>query len=298
MSISFERIPNSMFLPAYLVRDIRKASILPREKRKPGEPDVVLQSPLGFTERIYRKDLAKRFMYLNGKNIHMAAWKRNKAYLVMTVINSNNKFYAVKVPSNKEIKANGRILKNSSSYVICKDIDGQLDKNNVYIASSKIFKKMFTMKGNLKDANNIRSASTVNRQNIVSDNTARIPNINAEQQSRPTIHTRQLNNSQFNTNNEQLEYIDNTVNSKDDREFNVISRLTLNGKVVGYGIVDKNGNKNIIKKQEMNLLVRAEKVNKLAIRNTSIGEVIYGIGMRINDLPEVKLDNSPSNFNM
>lgn len=148
--LDFERIPDNLLISATRLRDIRKASLMPYKTRKPGEPDILIRT-LGFPEEhITRHALIHEYMYCNGENIKLGAWRENKEVLVMHR-GEPIRVYVIYIPTRFKVRVNGRVPRYPNGYyIICKGSTNGLDREHPLVLDARFFKKMYRLDGNIE----------------------------------------------------------------------------------------------------------------------------------------------------
>ena len=146
--VNITRVGDELYLDAYLIRNICKANIIPREQVQPGEPDVVVKSLLGDSDRIGRGQLVSGFSHVNGKKIHINAWKRGKANLVMPRVNNKEVYRAFYVPEGIQVcidsDGSNRMV-SGGNYIVFDD-----DNYKIAVIPKNMFLKMFKMQGQIE----------------------------------------------------------------------------------------------------------------------------------------------------
>ena len=154
--IEYNKIPDLLFLPAIMCRDIRLAHVIPINDRKDGEPDVVIKSPVsGLDETVFRRGFITKYKYVNGRKISLAAWRRNYTALVMA--ECQELMYAMYIPPNFQLRveegAEPIIIEttNKGLFLLCDSTtNGKINRDSPRIVVPRYFRKMFIMQGSIK----------------------------------------------------------------------------------------------------------------------------------------------------
>lgn len=275
MVIDLNKVPDNFFLPAYMIRDIRKASILPKGKRESGKPDIVLQSPLGITEVVSRRDLVTKFRYLNGRRIHLGAWRNNKANLVILAGSPNKQYYVLKIPKSKIVKVNDKVVREKEVYIVCEGIEGDLQRESVYIVSPKMFCKMFKMQGSIHHLNNNTSITPkVNINSKVENNTAEVDSQSSRVDNKIKVNIYK---------NKADVYAENNKTEK----YSAVAKIMRDKQLIGF-VISKDGNNINVDIQTMKSLVSEGKVEHVALRRVDGKTHLYGVGIKLSELPQVQ----------
>lgn len=280
MQVNYNTIPNMLFLPAIMVRDIRKASMIPMEEREPGEPDIILKSPLGFEDHTSRQELVNIFRYNNGKKIKLGAWKKGDGNMV--VANSNDTMYAIYIPPSYELiipTNNGaRNLISKGVYLICaSDGGGGIHRDSVYVLSPKFFRKMFCMSGSIQD--NAEQCEELQRK-IRKRQQQNLSENEPEQTVYKTLSFEEPDESYEDSYEEETD-------SSYSLKYEAIARIVKAGKNIGFLMVGLDGGEVRVTKKEILELARNNRISNIGIRIKDDKEYLYGIGMRLSELPEI-----------
>lgn len=151
MTVEYNNIPDNWFIEAFLERDIRIARLVPYKERIPGEPDIIVSSILGNTENIFRKSLVKDFRYTNGRRIRLGAWKEGREVIIMSN-GPREKYYVAFVPGRCTVNFSGKLKKSKDGMYIVLGCDelGNLDRTDVRVINSSIFRKIFKIYGDIE----------------------------------------------------------------------------------------------------------------------------------------------------
>lgn len=332
MEAILESIPDLLFLPVNLVRDIRKAKILLEEQREPGKPDIIIESPLGFTEQVTRDQLVKRFTHANGSKIRLGSWKKGLPYMIMTLV--QEQMYGIFIPSQypMDIAIAGetfRINRDDSgtgTYVICRpDEAGDIQKDDAWVISPRCFRKMFSMSGSIqsnadqceelqrKIASRLRRGNDDTEQQELASiddmNTRMLSGLASrlgtkkEVQEPETLGVqdttlfKDMNAAMLNSLASRLgtkkEVSTQTVeeeadNTEQELTYKVTHRVIKNGKNVGFILEDTDGGSDAYTKREILSLCKQGKIINLGVRERDGKEYLYGIGVRLTELPETE----------
>lgn len=306
MQINYDTIPDLMFLPATLTRDIRKASVITIKEREAGEPDIVLESPLGFSDTVYRKDFVNIFKYRDGRRIKLGAWKKNDGNLV--VAGCEDSMYAMFLPSDYLLDVpttdgmralNPGTIDSRGVYLICPSDDyGQVDRQQVYILSPKFFRKMFKMSGSIQD--NAKKCDILQRK--LSNKRMRQEDLSAQDNSvfsltEPSVQDSIQENLWNEPSIKKVEVDNKATKPKipvdmeakpSIKRYTVVARVVSNGKNIGFEMVDSDGLLGRFTKREIMDLARSKRINNVGIRIKNHTEYLYGIDIRLSDLPNVE----------
>lgn len=298
MVIDYNIIPDLMFLPAVLKKDIRKAIMIPMEDREPGGPDILLESPLGFKDSAPRQKVVEVFRYNNGKKIKLGAWKKGDGNMV--VADSNDTMYAIYIPPGYEMviptEEGNRRLSSSGVYLVCADDgEGSIDRDSVFIISPKFFRKMFCMTGSIMDnAEQCEElqmkiiAKIKKEQSLSEESTGNELYSDDDFEYREEIEeeAKKLNEAE----EEELEdEIEDDIADEDNTElkYEAIARIVQAEKNIGFLMVGIDGQEIRVTKKEILELARNRHINNVGIRVKDGKEYLYGIGIKLSELPEV-----------
>ena len=146
--IDFSQIPDKLFIPAVMVRDIIRARPLTRAEKshiKRGGPDIFVASTVGGKTIQSRDEIAKNYTYLNGKHINIKGWQSSKMYILYRI--NNESVMVLQVPLNNRVSVNGIIANNGNrkygDYIICKlNESGGIDRDSASVVSAHMFHKI------------------------------------------------------------------------------------------------------------------------------------------------------------
>lgn len=147
-NIDIQTIPERAFIPVIRRRNILKAQIDPGKGVK---EDILIQSPMGDSMNIQRKELIRNYRYLQNKKINLHGWRRDTTYTVYQ--QDGSQMFAMQVPVNLTATVNGSIANSKQSksgdYIVCYGgADGKVDKRTAHIIQAKMFHKMFSIPNN------------------------------------------------------------------------------------------------------------------------------------------------------
>lgn len=323
--IKYERIPDLLFLPAIMTRDLRLARVIPIEKRKKEEPDVIIKSPIsGVEDKICRKELTTRYRYTNGKKIVLGAWRRNHKALVMA--QCQDLMYAMYIPPGFQLQAGGTggepLVIDSTRrglFLLCESTtNGEIDRDNPRVILPKYFRKMFIMRGSIKK--NIAKCTEIQEYlakkhgntslNFEFSDTAErvsaIPNTPAPQASKQSVPTStqqaptHVSPAPASKPVERTSPVDvtirsgerNTLDSKDvpSDKFKVIARVVHLDSIVGFILMDSFGNTAEFNKRQMINFAQSNKLTNAGVRVKNGKEYLYGIGVKLSELPAIEQD--------
>lgn len=288
MEVSYDTIPNRAFLRVIMVRDIRRARVLTHvEAATKGllDHDIALESPLGFVEYISRAELLQRYRYSDGRKIHLIRWRRGQKYII--VAGSNVLMYSIYIPERFKVriyKPKQDIVVNDngkSHYIVCMaDDSGNIDRERVLAISSSLFKKMFRYYSSADVVEFIKSHGRIEdeqidfgyttKQNI--ENTAGSKVVQYDNNSGTKVKS-------INTDEKLKEPI--------KIKYTAVGKVVDNGKVVGFALRDSYGAVYTMDKLQTMELCRNRMVDNLGIRELNGKWYIHGIGIRIEQLPEI-----------
>lgn len=147
MYIDLNRIPDNVFFPVKLIRDVQKAVVSKYTDVSKGKAEVELVSPLGYKVEISKKELLDNFRLVNNKKIRMLGIKCNRPITV--VGDGQREMCAVYIPTNctVELDEGGSV---SGQYIVCEiNEENQPDKEQYFIVSKRLFQKLFVMSGDI-----------------------------------------------------------------------------------------------------------------------------------------------------
>lgn len=312
MEIQYERIPDGLFFKSNMLLDIRCAYIVRGVGR--GEGDIELVSPLGFSERVSRVELLERYRYIDGSVIKLGAWLGKRRYLVVN--RCNNGMYGIYIPPRVLLKRGEVELKvgRTGVYIICGSGDmGEIDRDKVYVVVPKYFKRMFKMEGNLDDCRELRDrllkrgvvkevkCEINNRGGLrgaldsIMDNIER-STIKLDKESVTSIQdvgvkkeNSDVGNNAVGNNNIDGNLKDERSKSVKDERYKLVARITQGGRMVGFIVEDIYGVKVECNKGKVIEFARKRLLSNASIRNKNGKEYLYGIGIKLMELPEVSM---------
>lgn len=147
--IQLQNLPNELFMQAIMPVAYFKAGIIKVEgKRSLGGEyrDVELISPIGLREKISRQELIRNFTYLNGKNIVLGQWAKDRKYAIRK--NEPQSLYAMPIPKGLGVQIKDKVATSEKCrmYIVCyADGQGGVDKTYAVCVSKRIFKKLFVI---------------------------------------------------------------------------------------------------------------------------------------------------------
>lgn len=317
--IKYERIPDLLFLPAIMCRDIRLASIVPIEKRKKEEPDVIIKSPVsGILDTVYRKSFLSKYRYTNGRKITLGAWRRNHKALVMA--QCQELMYAMYIPPSFQLVIedgeNEPIVIDSTRkglFLLCDSTtNGEINRDTPRIVMPKYFRKMFVMRGSLKK--NIAHCTEIQEYLARKHNKSTFDGSDTDFKFNEELSSFGHNEvfeepSLFDEPNEQQnQVVDLTVpdfvgpkitsntnqgplvdtSGIPEGQFKVIARVTHLDNIVGFVLMDSNGNKAEFNKRQMINFAHNKKLTNASVRLKNGREYLYGVGIKLAELPAIE----------
>lgn len=251
MVIQLNKVPNSLFCKVTKVRDIRQASFIDKSNVKRGGPDIVLASPLGYANKITRKELMDKYCTHDGKRIKMYQWRYGRKYIVMA--NESTSMYALKVPNNSKVKI---IMPNNNEagtgvYLLCTaGNNGEIAKNNAIKIKENLFNRMFRI------------------------------------DSKPTKQVQMIKQIIKNRGGNENSNCSNKRETQSVKKLVVVKRIVRpdNGKMVGFVVSNGKVAKNLNLGQVMDMC-RLKQIQNVTIVDDSGKEYLRGVGIRLMDLP-------------
>lgn len=167
-NLAYESIPDRMFIPAVMIREMLRVRPLNSEEKKNtkrGGPDVLAIPYIGNRSLMFRDDITGCYTYTNGRKIKVRGWQTSKFYLVVRP--SNETVMAMQVPPNHTLEINGITANNKdkqiSDYIVCKiDPNGNIDRQSATIVRGNVFHKLCYIPDNPAIARS-RERGTANR---------------------------------------------------------------------------------------------------------------------------------------
>lgn len=143
-NIRITEIPDRAFIDVVRVREIVKARVLGRKEVSDPNMSIEITSMLGEKDLISRDTVIDSFTYLSGKSVQMRGLRQGKSYLLIRDDNTPMKMMGIPVNCVIALGAKNNISGKSGVYLLYgADQDGSVDKSQVYITSSELFKKQF-----------------------------------------------------------------------------------------------------------------------------------------------------------
>lgn len=167
-NLAYESIPDRMFIPAVMIREMLRVRPLNSEEKKNtkrGGPDVLAIPYIGTRSLMFRDDITGCYTYTNGRKIKVRGWQTSKFYIVVRP--SNETVMAMQVPPNHTLEINGITANNKdkqiSDYIVCKiDPNGNIDRQSATIVRGNVFHKLCYIPDNPAIARS-RERGTANR---------------------------------------------------------------------------------------------------------------------------------------
>lgn len=147
-NLAYESIPDRMFIPAVMIREMLRVRPLNSEEKKNtkrGGPDVLAIPYIGNRSLMFRDDITGCYTYTNGRKIKVRGWQTSKFYIVVRP--SNETVMVMQVPPNHTLEINGITANNKdkqiSDYIVCKiDPNGNIDRQSATIVRGNVFHKL------------------------------------------------------------------------------------------------------------------------------------------------------------
>lgn len=167
-NLAYESIPDRMFIPAVMIREMLRVRPLNSEEKKNtkrGGPDVLAIPYIGNRSLMFRDDITGCYTYTNGRKIKVRGWQTSKFYIVVRP--SNETVMVMQVPPNHTLEINGITANNKdkqiSDYIVCKiDPNGNIDRQSATIVRGNVFHKLCYIPDNPAIARS-RERGTANR---------------------------------------------------------------------------------------------------------------------------------------
>lgn len=167
-NLAYESIPDRMFIPAVMIREMLRVRPLNSEEKKNtkrGGPDVLAIPYIGNRSLMFRDDITGCYTYTNGRKIKVRGWQTSKFYIVVRP--SNETVMVMQVPPNHTLEINGITANNKdkqiSDYIVCKiDPNGNIDRQSATIVRGSVFHKLCYIPDNPAIARS-RERGTANR---------------------------------------------------------------------------------------------------------------------------------------
>ncbi|MEM4385424.1 MAG: hypothetical protein QXD03_02615 [Candidatus Anstonellales archaeon] len=296
MSIGYTQL----FVPAIQVFDIIKFKVLSKHSKEEGniegDKDVYVEDIVGNKGYITRSELVNRYRLLNGKKIRL--W----------VLNSDTDYIGIS-RCNKECNT-VYIKQGNDGYYIVRYGDGVIGK-----VAKGIFKKAFMVMpsdelnavlnvakseiGGKCNIGKVNLSNTINKDNSVKvkeSKLERILNEGVNLNNNVEGCSYCDKNKQYNVEgkSEIINGYDNSLRKLDNSpkiKFKVVARVVGRGdKVVGYIVVSNKGRKMYIEKVDLAKLCNNKLVENVEIVNRDGKKFFRGNGIRLEDLPKVRVD--------
>lgn len=294
-SIEFDAIPDKLFIPAVMVRDIVKARPLNRIEKsnmKRGGPDILVLKVSGGKDIKSREEISQYYRYLNNKPIKVMGWQSSKLYILYRVVNEN--VAVLQVPVNNTVIVNGKVAnagnKHSGDYIVCRlNEDGTLDRKSAVVISAYLFHKICyipnhpAIQKSKTRANKSKYFSLSGDHNkIHASNRVRqiksIPNTNIKLDKVP-VQSREETGNKYNERT--------NTNTESGNKYVIVSILMNGmGQRVGFCLRDQFGSMHKVNQQYAARLCKAKKVSNMTVVDNGVGGYFFrGIGMSIDNLP-------------
>ncbi|MBR1455158.1 MAG: hypothetical protein IJ593_11055 [Lachnospiraceae bacterium] len=289
--IEYKDIPDKVFVKAILIRDIAKARLLSKEEKQNierGSPDIEVISIVGGKSMVDRNSILANYKYTNNKRVKTYGWKSGKEYVIYRDI--NDEVYVFKVPTYAKVKVGNKVAnyssKGSGDYIICLSNERGIDRANVYVVSSQLFRKLGFIQNSdtidkcyNKPKNSRRQFNLIAAINkIVSsrDNGFSLPLMNDDKPVQPdrTNYSVSASNNYTKPANGpkgQVKLVGQIHNSF--------------GKRIGYIVMDSNGKTGKINKNAAVKLAYNHKISNAEAVKTNSEYFLRGNGIAIEKLP-------------
>lgn len=321
--ISFDEIPDKVFIPAIKVREIVKARPLKLDEKKQiqrGSADILIKPLIGKQYLLTRDQVINNFKYTNGKKIKTSGWESSKSYVIYTEDNAT--VMVVQIPLNHTVTI-GEVTANESNrksgdYIVCNlDQSGKIDRTSASIVSAPLFRKMCYIpmnevihryrgsKNRVFDfiSNKIKRMNSIipkDMTRIADDNISRTSELNrvntgfTEVQGVQGVQGVQNTNRTLNNPNTSTQGVQNTNRIPNNlntgatgNNLTVVAQIhDAFGKRVGFVIRASNGRtKDINTPAIMQLANKGLLSNVTLVDNPHGGKFLRGIGMQLDNLP-------------
>lgn len=261
---------------ATLVQVIAKAKILKVSELGSIEDRskcVAIVDALGNKGMISMKELIERFRMASGRNIKIRYMQRGKVYILKEDVGKDCS--VVKIPSGVEVKV-GENIYDSNSVIVY--MDGE-----TMAIPCKYFKKMFTIREMAKNSQ-YSSARVVDREE------------DSIEKEIGTVDSNEMlyEDTDDKSSMEKLVIKDNIKNvevSKRKSGNRVVAVIkNIQGKVVGYVIEDRKGDRHNVRIGRVMAMAQAGKIDNVVFNENSNGKTfLRGYGIRLESLPVVIL---------
>lgn len=316
--LNLSDIPDRMFIPAVMVRDIMRVRPLTQEEKKKterGGPDVLAIPVIGAQCLMHRHDIIGNYTYTNGKKINVKGWQSSKLYVV--VRNANETVMVMQVPLNHTVSANtvaNDKNRASGDYIVClTDESGYIDLNTASVVPAAVFRKVCYIPPNevIDKAKNLgrhnkffdfNAGSTSIFKKDVSGNTITPvrkvvlpPDSSFKPKANVAQHT-QINNIQKTRMPQKSEIISPKTEVQrqplpsqqpKQSDFSVVGQLLNDyGQRVGFVIQSQSGATKDIDKATAYKLCTSKKITNIVIVNNGNGGYFFrGNGISLDELP-------------
>lgn len=146
--LDFSEIPDRVFIPAVMVREIlrvRPLTYKEKQSEKRGGPDILVNPMVGKQYKSNRDYIINHFTYLTGKKVNIRGWRSSKMYVVVRP--SDIVIMVMQVPLNLEIHLENEVAnsgnRKSGDYIVClTDAAGEIDRSTASVVPASLFHKI------------------------------------------------------------------------------------------------------------------------------------------------------------
>lgn len=187
--IDFNKLSDSDFINAILVRDIVKVKMLPPEATRGnnGAPDIMVKHAIGNTEHmIHRNDLVNNYRQIDGKKIKIPFMKYDKVYTFIRIC--GDEYLAWLIPKNMSGVLNSISIAGGNYVIARRAEDGSLDTSSMCMVSGPLFRRSFKVPMQPIIQKHLGSKSKLsNYDKILSAKAARRRQMKPKPMSKPVI---------------------------------------------------------------------------------------------------------------
>lgn len=248
-----------------------------------GGLDVRLEMITGETFMVSRKFLVENFRIPGkrsavGKRIHLLFVKNNTPFLVIR--NSNELMRAIFIPDKYSIDTGGRLV-NGGHYLVCKDINGVANKNNLCLVDRATFRCVFS----IPMQEGVKQSRGLNRQNIQFNRQAVTPVKNMQQNQqvqRQQVQQRPVQNRTVKQ--------PQVTQTQSKYKYTVVNKImSFTGVCVGYTVREiSNGRTLRVTEQQLKAACYKKLVDNVVLVNQQNGKsFLRGNGIDMSKLPKV-----------
>lgn len=252
-----------------------------------GGLDVRLEMITGETFMVSRKFLVENFRIPGkrsavGKRIQLIFVKNNTPFLVIR--NSNELMRAVFIPDKYSIDVGNRLV-NGGQYLVCKDINGVADKNNLSLVGRAMFRCVFS----IPVQEGIKRARGLNRQNTPFNRQAVTPVKNMQQHQQAQRQQAQQQVQQRPVQNRAVKQ-PQVTQTQSKYKYTVVNKImSFTGVCVGYTVREiSNGRTLRVTEQQLKAACYKKLVDNVVLVNQQNGKsFLRGNGIDMSKLPKV-----------